>query len=323
MLLNEATGERLVLRALHVFGRNAPRSDTYLSDPEVSLMHATVRWWDEKWVMTDHSRNGTFLDGRFLPKGQWVTMKLGQKFQFGSQSGSVWRIVDLSAPATSLIPIDSELEQIVLKNCNLLPNSEAPELSIYQTVGDQWMLETPGEARVLEDGDTLSLGGHSYRLLVTGKLDETQINTNSLPLELPHFNFVLSLDEEHTQSQIRFGSVCVDLGEREHHYCLVTLARQRLADARAGIEPSAQGWLECTELAKMLGLEIQHLNIQIFRARNQIMKLLPGNTQLANIIERRRGSIRLGAFPFDIVRGSQLESQYKPEPPTDTGVLAA
>lgn len=68
----------------------------------------------------------------------------------------------------------------------------------------------------------------------------------------------------------------------------------------------------------MLGLDVQHVNIQIFRARNQIMKLLPGNARLANLVERRRGSIRLGAFPFDIVHGSQIEGRYKPTQPHET-----
>lgn len=313
ILLNEATGERVVLHALHVFGRNNPRSDTYLSDPWVSLMHATARWYESQWLMTDHSRNGTFLNGRLLPKDELTPLMISQKFQFGSNLAPTWRVVDISAPNTSLIPVDAEHELIVLTANNLLPNSETPEISIFQASASIWMLESLTEMRELMDGDMISFSDRKYRILITSKLEETQIRGHRLSPELPHFKFNLSLDEEHTQARISLDKEWFDLGEREHHYCLVTLARKRMADSQAGVDPAAQGWLECTTLARMLGMEIQHVNILIFRARNQLMKLMPDQTQLAHIVERRRGGIRFGSFAFDIVRGSQTECEYMPD----------
>ena len=86
----------------------------------------------------------------------------------------------------------------------------------------------------------------------------------------------LSLDEEHASLEVKDGTARTDLGERSHHYCLATLARRRMADQERGIEPGAQGWLGSAELSRMLGMETTHLNIQIFRAREQLMTALPG-----------------------------------------------
>ena len=38
MLFNEATGEHILLRAEHVFGRNRLRADTHLPHPEISMI---------------------------------------------------------------------------------------------------------------------------------------------------------------------------------------------------------------------------------------------------------------------------------------------
>ena len=309
VLLDEATGEQVVLREFHVFGRNASRSDTYLPDPHVSLLHASMRWCDNSWQLTDNSRNGTFLDGRLLNKGEWITIQHSQRLQFGMSTATNWRLIDAGAPLACLLPLDANCKQIELTNSNLLPN---PELSIYQTSSAQWLMDTTTETTLLADGDVVILGAYRYKLQLAAQLDVTLCNTFIGSGNIPQLKFLLSLDEEHTQTQIALGAKNFDLGEREHHYCLVTLARRRLADARAGLDVSAQGWIENAELAKMLGMELQHVNIQIFRARNQMMKLLPTNTQIADIIERRRGGIRFGTFPFVITRGTQLEGSYQP-----------
>ena len=85
-----------------------------------------------------------------------------------------------------------------------------------------------------------------------------------------------------------------------------------MADQERGLEPGAQGWLASAELSRMLGLETTHLNIQIFRAREQLMTALPGVAALSRLIERRRGELRIGDMPFEIYRGDRLECRYRP-----------
>ncbi len=129
--------------------------------------------------------------------------------------------------------------------------------------------------------------------------------------------FHISLNEEHTFLHLGPGPGWVeeiDLGERVHHYILLTLARQRLADARRAIDVSGQGWLETGRLSTMLGLDPAHLNIQLFRARRQLAAALPEGCVPGPLLERRRGEIRLADLPFHITRGSVLEGEFDPEP---------
>jgi len=134
---------------------------------------------------------------------------------------------------------------------------------------------------------------------------------NTVPFQAPAsaaLHFTVSLNEEHTFLRVAWGRDReIDLGERVHHYSLLTLARQRLHDAGRGVDPSSQGWTEAAKLSRMLGVDPVHLNIQLHRARAQLARALPDGVRLPDLVERRRGELRLGALSFRIVRGSQLE----------------
>ncbi|WP_098494485.1 hypothetical protein [Collimonas sp. PA-H2] len=130
----------------------------------------------------------------------------------------------------------------------------------------------------------------------------------------PLFHFDVSLNEEHTWLQVACnGQPVVDLGERIHHYSLLTLARHRLHDANRGYEADSQGWIGIEQLSKMLGLDTGYLNIQIFRARQQLKKFLPDAIGSGAVIERRRGEIRFGGHAFRIMRGAKLEGEFMPQ----------
>lgn len=142
----------------------------------------------------------------------------------------------------------------------------------------------------------------------------------------PFFHFNVSLNEEHTWLHIVCeGQRIISLGERIHHYSLLTLARRRLADANRGYESDSQGWLSIEQLSKMLALDAKYLNIQIFRARQQCRKHLPDATSIATLIERRRGEIRFGRHSFRIMRGAKLEGEFilAPEENSETALLRA
>ena len=134
-------------------------------------------------------------------------------------------------------------------------------------------------------------------------------------LNTPLLQFHVSLNEEHVFLRIATAAGgAIDLGERVHHYCLVTLARQRLHDARRGMDASSQGWVAVPELARQLGLEPTHLNIQIHRARQHFATAAPAQLAADAVLERRRGEIRFGALPFRIVRGACIEGEFTPPP---------
>lgn len=124
-------------------------------------------------------------------------------------------------------------------------------------------------------------------------------------------HFHVSLNEEHVFLDIALApDAQIGLGERVHHYSLLTLARLRLADARRGLDASCQGWVDVGCLSQMLGLDSSHLNIQIHRARHQFAQALPSQAQAAAIVERRRGEIRFGALAFKITRGGSVEGEF-------------
>ena len=128
-------------------------------------------------------------------------------------------------------------------------------------------------------------------------------------MALDKLHFAVSQDEEHTFLCIEYGSGLCQLGERVHHYPLLVLARLRLEDTQRGLEPANQGWVDLSRLASMLGIDPAYLNIQIFRARRQIAKALIPGVGMIEIVERRRGQIRIGAFAIWIVRGSDVEAE--------------
>jgi predicted component of type VI protein secretion system len=312
-LFDPRTGDRVVLRAEHVFGRNALRADTAVQDPGISLMHAVVRWRNGRWLLSDHSRNGTFVDGRALVPGEPYPLEVGAEVRLGRGAGVAWRVQDLAEPTDALVPPDSASPVIFLAPHNLLPSSEAPELCVYQARPGLWMLEQNGETRALKDGERLQVGDAGlHRFVAAAPMDDTQVAEITREAAAPCLVMRLSLDEEHASLEVRDGAASTDLGERSPHDCLATLARRRMADQDRGLEAGAQGWLGSAELARMLGMEATHLNMQIFRAREQLMTALPGTASLSRLIERRRGELRIGDLPFEIYRGDRLECRYRP-----------
>jgi len=311
-VFNPATEERVLLRAYHVFGRNELSADTRIPSPDVSSLHAVVRWRAQAWTIADFSRNGTFDEGEALPPGQWRPLREGQLLRFGSSPRSVWQVCELSPPTTSLIPLEPHRAALPLTRSQVLPSLEDPALAIFQDAAGGWVLDRDGEMRTLAHGDAVNVHGVTYRLMVTERADETAEGADAALHGPLHLVFDVSADEEHVRLQLRHGSRLIELGERSHHYCLVTLARQRVEDARSGVPSSLQGWCDCDELAARLGIDVAYLNIQIHRARQQLMASAPAAAQLCQLVERRRGSLRLGELSFEIGQGSRLRDRYRP-----------
>lgn len=148
--------------------------------------------------------------------------------------------------------------------------------------------------------------------LLNTTASQAMFNQPNLPAPTVRLSIKVSTNEEHTRLAVFFRDASIDLGEREHHYLLATLARKRLADAKDVIDETAQGWIETKTLARTMGIGSEHLNIQIFRLRQQMQKMLPDCKELHQLIERRRGELRLSNLAFEIYRGSKREGQYVP-----------
>ena len=130
-------------------------------------------------------------------------------------------------------------------------------------------------------------------------------------------HFELSQNEEHARLLVQAGAEAIDLGERVHHYSLVTLARLRLRDAQRGVQARSQGWVSTSELARMLGVDQSYVNIQIFRGRQQVADALPPDLLARVLIERRRGELRIGDYGFTVLRGAVAEGGLLRRPSGD------
>ncbi|WP_146009927.1 hypothetical protein [Janthinobacterium sp. ROICE36] len=142
----------------------------------------------------------------------------------------------------------------------------------------------------------------------------TPMITAAIRTVRPIFRFTVSRDEEHVNLIIEDGGRLFDLGERIHHYALLILVRQHMQDVRGGLDSGSCGWIDCTDLAKMLGLDLCHLNVQIFRLRRQILASGLPPAQGLSFIERRRGQLRAVAMSVAILQGVGAEFEELSSP---------
>jgi len=314
-ILQESGAKQLLfLRALHLFGRSLWRADTVLDQADVSLIHASIRWNGKSWLLFDHSRNGTFIDQKVVVPNGSVEISEGKTIHFGSDRRRSWTVINLDPPRPLLLPLDSLHQPISLRELHFLPSVDEPEVMIFLDDGGQWLWEDDTGIYELRDGDVLTLGRHSWRYINGMSAEETvklDVGLAREPVKIL-FCFDVSQNEEHVELRIQTGRGEAVLGERSHHYSILTLARQRLLDAQRGFDVRSQGWLATERLAEMLRLEPKHLNMQLHRARHQISTALPAERCWERFIERRRGELRFGDFSFQIIRGSRLEARFDP-----------
>ncbi len=216
---------------------------------------------------------------------------------------------DLKAPKTVLIPLNEDQTAIELDTFYSLPDEQNPEISLYVLARGQWLCERADGVMPLHDGDVIRHGQNLWKFYDAEAIETTPVQTEGPRGSTDDitFRFDVSLDEEHMFLKLIRGHATFDLGERAHHYLLLTLARRRLDDMQNRVDPNEQGWIELEDLSHMLDLDPPHLNIHIYRARKQIAQLEPKLSYLPQVVERRVGSVRFGCPWFTIIRGSEVE----------------
>ncbi|PON13428.1 hypothetical protein C2W62_34405 [Candidatus Entotheonella serta] len=184
--------------------------------------------------------------------------------------------------------------------------------ALYIAESGQWFCERDENVMPLHDGDVISHGQQQWQFCCAETIDMTPVLTEQrgeLSTDIA-FHFDVSLDEEHILLKLIQGDTKLDLGERVHHYLLLTLARQRLDDIRHQVDVNEQGWLDLEALSQMLNLDPAHLNIQIHRARKQIAKL---DLQLPYTSDRAPcGKHTFWLSLFHITRGAEDEGTLLP-----------
>lgn len=310
--IDDATS--VYLLALHKIGRASHTVDTTISDPTVSRLHSLFYWNGSAWQISDMSLNGTWLNGKKLVKESKYPIGVGDHIQFGNLSGPSFKVENIAPPKDYLSPCSGygkgTRECIPLDTYNLLPNDDSPELALYMDYShSRWCLEPVGrkdfDSKVVHEGERLHFCDEDWTLSYN-RADEKTVAIEEQRDRLTNIEFVfhLSMDEESTQLTLHKGLNNVSLNTRTHHYLTLTLARKKAADISANIDESEQGWMYTERLARDLGLTETHLNIQIHRARKQLIEALDYDLDAEHFIQRRGGKVRLGVNKFTVIKGS-------------------
>ena len=307
-ITNQTTSESVTLLTQHIFGRHPTTSHTVLVMPEASRTHASIFWDGEDWLLQDSSTNGSYVNGKLIQRGTKQRIHIDDVIQFASLDADSWKVDSDCPPKSLLVPVTTGLKLIELESLAVLPNEENPEITLYLSPNGHWICESPSGISVLATGDLVGTSDEKWRFIEAKASDETcRIESVELPKssQLGIF-FDVSQNEEHVSLRFILDGYEYDLGQRNHHYLLLLLARKRLEDKEAGVTEAEQGWLDKDLLCKMLGQNEGHVNIQIYRFRKQLVSTFPKSSHLPQPIERRTGEMRFAYANVDISGGSKL-----------------
>ncbi len=325
--LTAQDGKLIYLSSLHTIGRLPNSVDTVINRPEVSRYHAAIEWNQSEWFLRDLSLNGTWVDQHKLKKDHPLKLSKGSEIKFGDSASESYVLCDDSQPVDILVSgtnAEQNPENVIFLNAyHLLPNDKSPEAAIFRKNG-QWQVEdlttSNNSARPLQNKDWIRISSQEWQVRLASCDAPTVPLSPSISLDDISLTFNLSLDEESTQLIVTTLNDVFNFQVRSHHYMTLLLARHRINDAAKNIDRSEQGWIYTDILAKELGLEENHLNIQIHRARKQFCEILGNNDTSGHLIQRRSGKIRLSCHSFKICKGDKLE--YDSEVP-DTSLYVA
>jgi len=305
VLQNNRTKEKVVLLGEHLFGRQVGESNTVLTNPKVSRMHAWIIWGVEGWFLQDSSTNGTFVNDSRIYPGTKIRLKINDLIKFGGGGSDYWMLLNVDAPKTMLLAITKGLSDIVLDDIVALPSEVNPEVTIYVSPEGQWVCESQSGISYLKSGDRVGIKDSVWRFVEAAPEVETLVVAGALSAKVSSIQsiFSVSQNEEHVSLRLIINDQELDLKQRTHHYLMLMLARKRLEDEDEGFQIEEQGWMDKAQLGRLMGLNETHINIQVYRFRKQLIKALPSNIELPQLIETRRGEIRFAAEVIKICGG--------------------
>lgn len=314
-LINTQTKQRCHLLPHHTFGRREDKVDTFLDAPQISKIHASIEWNGSEWLLKDLSRNGIWIDGKKISSQQNIAIQNGQLIQFVNKDLR-FLVEDTSAPDSFIVAQHNRSGAIPLRELMLLPDDDSPKLALHLSPDNhQWLLETldeSAEVRELRHGDEIVLGDLRWTLHLTDKSNSpTVVIDSDWSLDNFLFCFNTTQDEENTSLALSNGGNQCDLGERSHHYVLLHLARCRAKDELSGINEYDQGWIDNNLLCREMGMELAHINIQLYRLRKQLSDTMPDLVGINKLVERKRGKLRFGKASFQIFKSGELLTELK------------
>lgn len=299
-LENIATGRVVNLPSHCLLGRT-PFAVVRLEHIAASREHAVLEWEENVWRVRDLStRNGTFVNGRACSTA-WHELAAGDELAFGAHD-EAWVLVDASEPPPAAVAEDGAI-RMGRGEILLLPGDDAPEVSIHRD-GGTWFVDRGHRTEPVAFGSRIELGGAVWDLLLPSDSSLASTATGARAPHLDSLFATLEFDrtEEHVRLTLRDGETEIALPSRAFHHLLLVLARTRIYDQKVrGLSEAEAGWIDSLELARMLGVRPDKVNLDVFRAR----KLLAdrGIAGAARVIERRSDSrqLRLGLRKLELV----------------------
>lgn len=283
LLRHDATDRTFTLASRSLVGR-APACAVRATDARVSSEHAVIAWSGSAWAVRDlGSKNRTAVGDRALAPGEEVRLVAGAKLRFG---GDLWTLDDDAPPVPQAVAVDDGARVTAAGPVLLLPDADAPLVSIVPRPDGGWRVEDDGDGRPIADQDVIDVGGRAFRVYLPTVAAPTVAEGAA-----PGLRFRVTPDEEHVDVAIVGGGRTTTLRPRAHHYLLLVLARQRVADA--GRPEDERGWLTRDALARALRVEAITVNVQLHRIRHD---LGAHGEDGAGLIEIRPGSghVRVG-----------------------------
>jgi len=274
----------------------SPQADLRLPGTWISGEHVVIAWGGDDWRIRDlGSSNGTTLDGVPLTCRRDHALKAGARLAFG-QADEQWVLEDDSEP----VPVASGPgDRAVFASDGVisLPDDVAPIVSVHHDLG-RWWLDRDGDEQAVGDRCAIAVGAHVWHLRLPEVPADTLAHVASRRLADFHLELGLSRDEETVEVRLLRVSHRIVLEARNHHYLMVLLARHALEERAAGMSPAEAGWLDPAELAEMLKISRQSLNVYIHRIRRQVQDA--GIFDGKDIIQRMANTYALRLAPVEI-----------------------
>jgi hypothetical protein len=294
------TGLTLPLGHHTRIGRSSD-ADIRIVDKRISSEHAAISFDKGLWDVKDlGSRNGTVLDGRRLEAGKRVPLKVGAALRFGSFDAH-W-VLESDGPP-DVVAIETDGEKRMEGEHGLL---KWPSGAVLLTEnGTDYYLESEGARSRVIDRQIVKIEGASWRISIPPSPDEEgrTITADGILLSTDvTLQFQVSPDEESVRVSIAADGVKKELRARSFDYMLLALARARIADGKtADLAADEQGWVYADELASDLGMDVSHINVDIYRARRRFADA--GVQGADEMVERRpqTRALRLGCRRVELI----------------------
>ena len=297
VLKHQSSGQRITLATRSLVGR-ARWCVVRVSSRRASGEHAVLQWDGARWSVRDlGSTNGTHARGERLATNERAFLQVGAVVVFGGDEER-WTLEDDGPPIASARLESTGEVRTALDGLLALPDAADPRVTLVEDRHGHWTLEVDGNTRVAVDHERIHAQG-IWTLRIPPSEGERVPTTASIAditklAGPPVLRFEVSRDEEYIAVSLVCGSEVTTLGDHTHHEVLLALARARRVDQQAGLPTVEQGWMYVDDLLDLLKLDLKHLNVNIFRARQHFARAMMPN--VGTLIERRATTrqIRLG-----------------------------